>query len=93
MPTWSGMPGAIGPLDGPYADTPTGFLRELRSHRIVGSAGDEGSTMVYIDDEGKYRCFFQRWMATVDTQIFTNKADVRAWLKEWLPQERIAGNQ
>lgn len=78
------------PLEGPMVHSVSGYLAALRSHRIAGSAGDHGSTMVYVDDDGAFRCFFQRYQSIANQQTFNTKADVRRWLKEWLPQERIA---
>lgn len=85
--TFGGMPGVKRKtIKGPMASSVNGFAVALRKHRLCSAAGDHGSVTVYVDDAGGYRCWFQRFHATVDAQTYKTKASVRKWLVEWLPR-------
>jgi hypothetical protein len=77
-----------GRLKGPMASTVTGFMTALQKYRACSDAGDHGSVMVYRDDDGNFRCMFCVWQMARERQTFKTKAQVRAWLKEWLPVQR-----
>ena len=74
-------------VKGTLAKTPTGFLAALQEYRACSDVGDNGSVIVYRDDAGAYRCAFMQWKVTKESQTYTSKAKVRAWLKEWLPMQ------
>lgn len=87
-PGLSGVRG--GKLRGPMADGVGGFMKALMSYRVVSDAGDHGSVMVHVDDDGMYRCAFMVWQHVRASEILKTKTAVRNWLKEWLPRQRIA---
>ena len=76
-------------VTGVMARTVSGFITALRKYRVVSDAGDHGSVMVYRDDAGLYCCHFARWQVSLEKQRYATQAQVRAWLKEWLPVQRI----
>lgn len=89
MNTYHSLPGVKGgKLKGPMAKTVNGFMTALNAHRVVADAGDHGSVMVYRDDIGGLRCYFMRHHAITEEQNYKTKAEVRAWLKQWLPVQR-----
>lgn len=76
---FSGMPGVRARrIKGPLVNSISGFMAALGKHRLCSAAGDHGSVTVYRDDDGNYRCWFQRFHSTVDGQIFDTKTRVRA---------------
>lgn len=80
------LPGVKGGrLKGPMVGSISGFMSALRKYRVCSDAGDHGSVMVYRDDDGRLRCYFMRWHSIVEEQNYKTKAEVRAWLKKWLP--------
>jgi len=85
---FSGVPGVKGgKLKGPMAKSVSGFMLALRKYRACSDAGDYGGVMVWRDDDGAYRCHFMRFQASLEQQLFKTKAQVRAWLVEWLPRQ------
>lgn len=85
------LPGVKGgELIGPMAKTVNGFMTALKSFRAVADAGDHGSVMVYIDDNGTYCGFFMKYHQTQASVACNTKSDMRKWLKEWLPKQRNA---
>jgi len=86
---FSGMPGVKRKrIKGPIVDSVSAFLLALRKHRLCSAAGDHGSVTVYVDDDGAFRCTFQRWHSTIDEQTYATKAQVKAWLVKWLPKRK-----
>lgn len=75
-------------VKGIMANSPSGFITALRKYRAVSDAGDHGSVLVYRDDAGRYRCHFMRWQQTINELQCTSQAEVRGWLREWLPAQR-----
>jgi hypothetical protein len=87
LATFKGMPDVKrGMLRGPMVDSVNGFMVALRKHRICSAAGDDGAVNVYRADDGTFRCSFCRYLSYLDNRIFDTKADVRKWLKVWLPK-------
>lgn len=86
MPRFSGMPGVTGPLEGPLVSSVTGLLRALEAHRIASAAGDDGSVTAWIDDAGTIRASFQRFHSELSGGTFKSSAELRRWLKEWMPK-------
>jgi hypothetical protein len=84
---FAGVPGVSGGrLQGPITRSAGGFMAGLRRHRTVSAAGDYGSTMVWRDDDGMFRCAFMVYGRFVDMQVFKLKREVRCWLLAWLPK-------
>jgi len=84
--TFVGLSGVKrGRLRGVMAESVTGFMKALTSFRICTAAGDHGAATVYRDDAGNWRCCFHVWREPREEQCFKTKAEVREWLKLWLP--------
>lgn len=49
------------------------------------AAGDCGSISVWKDDDGMWRCEFQRHYVTLDTRTFKHLSAACQWMKEWFP--------
>ncbi len=82
-----GLPGVKGRIENvKYADSVSGAMKAFKTERAVTGAGDFGAWTIWKDDEGRYRCDFSRYCATVNTEMFGTKVGVREWLKKWLPQ-------
>jgi hypothetical protein len=65
----------------------TAAIQELRAGApAIIAAGDEGSLVVWVDDDGKYRCEFDRFLAAIDQKKFRHLAAVDQWLREWFPK-------
>jgi hypothetical protein len=75
-------------VKGVMAKSVNGFFVALRKYRAVSDAGDYGSVIVYRSDDRLYHCHFMRWQQSIDEQEYATQAQVRAWLKEWLPVQR-----
>lgn len=89
MATFVDLPGvAGGKLEGPMASSVHGFMNALRENRVCSGAGDNGSVTVWLDDEAVWHCSFTRFRMEIDTVTANTKAQVRAWLREWLPECR-----
>lgn len=86
MPMFSGMPGVKKPLEGPLVGSVSAMVRGLSKHRIVSSAGDDGSVTAYVDDKGVLRATFCRYRSMIDGGTFKSKAELRRWLIEWMPK-------
>lgn len=87
-----GLPGVAGGKieDVQMASSVSGAMKVLRTDRAVTGAGDHGAWTVWKDDEGAYRCEFQRHYCTLNQSTYTQKKNVQGWLRTWLPrvQER-----
>lgn len=68
----------------------TATIVALSQHRLVAAAGDHGCVTVWRDDAGSLRCGFYRYMVAIDEQTFSSLAQVRQWLKVWMPKMRIS---
>lgn len=83
------LPGVRGgKLRGPMAKSVNGFMEALKSYRAVSDAGDHGAVMVWVDDDGLYRCHFMVRFFSQNEQILKRKSEVRKWLATWLPKQR-----
>lgn len=78
--------GKLKPKGKHFARTVTGFMNILRNGRVCSGAGDYGAATVWIDDEGAYRCSFDRNRVTVNEVCVGTQIQVKRWLKEWLPK-------
>lgn len=87
MGMYVGLKGvAGGKLVGPMARTINGFKVAMRDNRVCSAAGDNGAVTVWLDDGGAWRCAFTRWHFVVDEVVVGTKAQVWAWLQEWMPK-------
>ena len=77
---------AGGKLEGPMARSVSGIMAELRTNRICSAAGNNGAVTVWKDDDGAWRCAFCRHRMTVGEATVGTKAQVREWLREWMPK-------
>ena len=75
---------------GPHmARTVAGFMRILKKGRVCSDAGDNGAVTVWRDDRGMYHCEFSRFLVSHNSALFSSKAKVAVWLKDWLPQMHV----
>lgn len=63
----------------------TAGMRELRKHRAITTASDNGAIAIWRYDSGVYRCERYRHLITIDAAYCDTKAEIREWLKENLP--------
>lgn len=75
-----------GTLEGPTATSISGFKVALRVNRVCSAAGNKGAVTVWQDDEGAWHCAFTRFCAVLDEHVYRTKAQVWAWLTEWMPK-------
>ena len=88
MPQLVGLPGVKAKaIDSPSVSTRTAAIREIkRGARAITAAGDDGAINVWKDDDGMWRCEFQRYKSTLDSKTYRYLAAVDQWLKEWMPK-------
>jgi hypothetical protein len=85
MPVLTGLSGTDGKSrECVFVRSVPATLKVLRSGLAATAAGDNGAINVWRDDDGNYRCEFQRFMSVKDSQIFRHLVSVESWLKEWL---------
>lgn len=85
--TFTGLPGVAGEkLEGPMTESVSGFMAALRGNRICSAVGSNGAVTVWKDDDGMWRCDFSRYCSTVCGATVKTKAQVREWLREWMPE-------
>lgn len=83
------LPGVKGGvLSGPMAKSVTGFIAALKQYRVVSDAGDYGSVIAYIDDDGAYRAAFMVYHNVQESMSCRTDKALRQWLREWLPAQR-----
>ncbi len=85
MPVLIGLSGTDGKArECVFVRSVSATLKVLRLRKAATMAGDSGAINVWQDDDGNYRCEFQRFMSVKDSQIFRHLVSVESWLKEWL---------
>lgn len=82
-----------GRLRGPMVHTVSGFRSAMVANRAVSSAGDHGAIMVWRDDSGQWRCSFMRFCTPRNEAVFSSKAAVLKWVREWLPRTKENHNE
>lgn len=87
MPSLIDLPGTNGrEIECEFATSVAGMIRGITRHMAATTAGDHGAVNVWVDDEGRYRSNFYRFMSTKDEQVFTSVKSLREWLKVWMPR-------
>lgn len=95
MGSYTGLDGVKGgeirPRGKHMARTVSGFMEILKKGRICSAVSDNGAVTVWRADDGTYHCDFGRWRSSINHTTFMTKANVRLWLRKYLPQiERAA---
>jgi hypothetical protein len=63
-----------------------GAVQIIKAGGACVSAGDNGSVTAWRDDEGEYRCNFQR-LCSVKAELKTKSLQkVRSFISEWIPE-------
>lgn len=87
MPKLVGAPGVKGgKLDVQFAKSVADGMRLLNSDGAFVMAGSNGALVVYTDDDGQYRCVFERHLEMLSEVTVGSKLKVQEWLRQWREQ-------
>lgn len=88
MPLLIGIEGVeAGEVESVSVRSRTAAIRELRAGaKAVTAAGGEGALNVWRDDNGAFRCEFDRYRTPIDQKTFRFLGPVDDWLREWFPK-------
>ena len=86
MPKLTDLPGVSDKeVECGFFQTISGCQTVLRQFKAATAAGDKGAINVWVDDDGRYRVAFCRRLIVVNTRNFATLAEVRVWLKKFMP--------
>lgn len=82
-----GLPNTTGNREAVFFRSAAEAVKAMRQSGCAATAAaDNGCLNVWIDDDDQYQCEAQRFMETLDSQVFSTFKDVAAWVKKWLPK-------
>lgn len=85
MPVLTGLSGTDGEArECVFVRSISATLKVLRSRLSAVAAGDNGAFNVWRDDDGNYRCQYERYQKTIDLQIFPSLKEIKPLIKVWL---------
>lgn len=71
---------------GEFFSSATKAFAIIQAGRVASAAGDNGSLVVYLNDNDQYHCEFSRYFCTQGKELLTSQRAVRKWLKQWYPR-------